>query len=473
MSSDEENSAKKASNKEVLTGVIVSIASVAAGTAIAWSSPVNPKLSEDTLHDTPLDRVATEIEKSWIGSLVALGAFITPFIAGPLSDKIGRKWTLLSSAIFFILSFILLLTTRSVTQIYIARLIQGFGVGFVMTVQPMYIGEIASDAVRGALGSLMQLFITVGILYVYVIGPYNTYYELQWACLAIPIVFFATFFFMPESPNYLISRGRKDDATKALVFLRGKKPEEVQEEISVLEKNIQLAMEKAGSYVDVFRGKANTKALTISVGLCVFQQLSGINAVLFYTQDIFLKAVGKSGESTHGAPDSALSTIIVGAVMMGASGVTPLIVDRLGRKVLLLFSAAGIVVALGFLGLFFMLDAHNYEIVQSLGWLPVTALIVFVIVYCFGFGPLPWAVMGEMFSAEIKSKASAVVAGSCWFLGFCVTLGFEPLDTALGTHWAFWLFGICSAGGFIFVLLIVFETKGLTSQQIQDKLNGL
>lgn len=151
---------------------------------------------------------------------------------------------------------------------------------------------------------------------------------------------------MPESPNYLISQGRKEDASKALVFLRGKSMEEVQDEISVLEKNIQLAMEKTGSYVDVFRSKANTKALSISVGLCVIQQLSGINAVLFYTQDIFLKATGGKEAQNSGGLDAALSTIIVGAVMMCASGVTPLIVDRLGRKILLLFSSAGMTVAL-------------------------------------------------------------------------------------------------------------------------------
>lgn len=151
---------------------------------------------------------------------------------------------------------------------------------------------------------------------------------------------------MPESPNYLISQGRKEDATKSLVFLRTKSSEAVQEEISVLEKNLQLAMEKAGSYVDLFRNKANTKALSISVGLVVIQQLSGINAVLFYTQDIFLKATGGKGAESSGGLDSALSAIIVGVVMMGASGVTPLIVDRLGRKILLLFSSAGMTVSL-------------------------------------------------------------------------------------------------------------------------------
>lgn len=190
------------------------------------------------------------------------------------------------------------------------------------------------------------MLILVGILYVYVIGPYNTYYELQWSCLVIPIVFLIAFFFMPESPNYLISKGRRDDASKALVFLRGKSVEAIQEEISVLEKNIQLSMEKAGSYIDVFRSKANTKALSIGVGLVVIQQLSGINAVLFYTQDIFLKATGGKGAESAGGLDSAMSAIVVGVVMMGASGVTPLIVDRLGRKILLLFSSAGMTVSL-------------------------------------------------------------------------------------------------------------------------------
>lgn len=186
------------------------------------------------------------------------------------------------------------------------------------------------------------IFTLAGILYVYAIGPYVTYYQLQWACLIIPIVFAIAFFFMPESPHFLLAKGRKDEAAVTIKFLRGKNDIAVQEEVSYLQKSIQESLEKNGSYIDIFRNKASTKALIISVGLLAFQQLSGINAVLFYSTDIFLKASGNNG----GGLDPNVSTILVGAVMVMASGVTPFVVDKLGRKIILLFSAAGMAISL-------------------------------------------------------------------------------------------------------------------------------
>lgn len=126
-----------------------------------------------------------------------------------------------------------------------------------------------------------------------------------------------------------------------------------------------------------------------------------------------------------------------------------------------------------FLGLYFILDSNKSEIVPSLSWLPVVSLIAFVFVYCVGFGPLPWAVLGEMFSPEVKSQASTIVATTCWILGFLVTKYFSAVDSALGTHWSFWIFGIFCGIAFMFTSTLMFETKGLTLQQIQDKLNGI
>lgn len=189
---------------------------------------------------------------------------------------------------------------------------------------------------------LYLCFALAGILYVYAIGPYVTYYHLQWACLVIPIVFAIAFFFMPESPHFLLAKGRKDEAAAAIKFLRGKNDTAVQEEVSHLQKTIQESLERNGSYIDIFRNKASTKALIISVGLLVFQQLSGINAVLFYATDIFLKASGNNG----GGLDANVSTILIGTVMVLASGVTPFVVDKLGRKIILLFSAAGMAISL-------------------------------------------------------------------------------------------------------------------------------
>lgn len=136
------------------------------------------------------------------------------------------------------------------------------------------------------------------------------------------------------------------------------------------------------------------------------------------------------------------------------------------------FSSISMCISLAFLGFYFFASEKKYEIAASITWLPVVSLIVFVLVYCVGFGPLPWAVMGEMFAPEVKSVASSIVASTCWILGFLVTKYFASIVAALGSHWAFWIFGICCACAFAFVTLVVVETRGLSMQQIQDKLNG-
>lgn len=129
-------------------------------------------------------------------------------------------------------------------------------------------------------------------------------------------------------------------------------------------------------------------------------------------------------------------------------------------------------ISLAVLGFYFLASTSKWEIANSLSWLPVVTLIIFVLVYCVGFGPLPWAVMGEMFAPEVKSVASSMVASCCWILGFLVTKYFAAVASGLGSHWAFWIFGIFCACAFAFVMFVVIETKGLSLQQIQDKLNG-
>jgi len=129
------------------------------GTTLGWTSPIGPKLKAADTSDSPLSRPITSDEDAWISSLIAVGALVAPFVAGPMADRIGRKWVLLSSSLFFVLAFGLNMVASQVWILYMSRLIQGFGVGFVMTVQPMYVGEISTANVRGATGSLMQLFI--------------------------------------------------------------------------------------------------------------------------------------------------------------------------------------------------------------------------------------------------------------------------------------------------------------------------
>lgn len=173
-----------------------------------------------------------------------------------------------------------------------------------MTCTPMYVGEISTDDTRGALGSFMQLFIVSGILYVYCIGPFVTFEALQWACLAVPIVFAICFYFMPDSPYYHMGKGNHEEAEKSLMYLRGKSAEGVKEELHAIQTSVEEAMQNKGTMADLFRELSNRKALIISAGLIIFQQLSGINVVLFYSQMIF--------EKTGSDLEPAIATIIVG-----------------------------------------------------------------------------------------------------------------------------------------------------------------
>lgn len=207
-----------------------------------------------------------------------------------------------------------------------------------MTVAPMYVGEISTDASRGALGSLMQLFIVGGILYVYAIGPYVSYWVMQYFCLAVPIVFAGLFFLMPESPYWYIGKNRKEEAVKALRFIRGKSTEGVQDELNAIQTSVDAAMQNKASLMDLFATRGNVKALCIGSGLVAFQQLSGINVILFYSTSIF--------EKTGSSLEPAVATIMVGVVQVLASACTPLIADRLGKKLILLISAAGMCLSL-------------------------------------------------------------------------------------------------------------------------------
>lgn len=157
---------------------------------------------------------------------------------------------------------------------------------------------------------------------------------------------------------------------------------------------------------------------------------------------------------------------------MVASGLTPIVVKKLGKRIMLLVSAASMCLAMGLMGLYFYLKENDPETAKSISWLPIAALVLFIILYCLGFGPLPWAVLGEMFPSNVKSYASSVVASACWILGFLITLFFSTLVSSIGSAFSFWVFAVCCAVAIPFTFIFVFETKGMSLQQIQDKLNG-
>lgn len=407
----------------------------------------------------------SKTEEGWIGSLLPLGAAIGPFAAGIAADTIGRKKTLLISAVPFIIAFILNIVATNVYYFFISRFLCGLSVGLVFTVLPMYIGEISDDEVRGSLGSLMQLFIVIGLLFSYSLGPYLSVQLFNIILLVPPVAFLVIFlFFIPESPYYLIQADNVDSAEESLMKLRAKSKYDVQKELETMKGLVQEAQQNKGNFFDIFKSRGLTMALFLSVSLVTLQQFSGINIILFYTQDIFTDA----GVSL--APE--ICTIIVGIVQVGASGATPMLVERKGKRFLLLVSALGMGLSQGVLAYFFYLKDDKHSDVSAIGWVPIASLIAYMIAYCLGFGPLPWAVMGELFPGNIKSVASTATASGCWVLGFLLTNYFGIVAELIGKSGSFGIFSVCCFGAILFTYKLLPETTGKSLQEIQDILNG-
>ena len=449
---------------QYVAAAAANLCTVSAGAMMGWTSPVLPKLV-NSVDDNPFGRVITADENSWIGSLVSIGAMIGPFVAAYMAEGFGRKRTLLASTVPFLIGWILIGTAQVVVQMYVARVLLGFALGFAFTVVPMYCGEIAETSVRGALGSFLQLFCTIGLLYSYAIGPYVPYLAFWILCALVPCIFFACFFTMPESPMYLLKVGRRDEAIAALARLRGKSAASVQKEADEMQAAIEESFREEVKFTDLFTVKANVKALIYTCLLVSFQQLSGINVVLFYMEGIF--------KSAKVPLETSIATVIVGIVQVFASGVTPLVADRLGRKVLLIFSGVGEIVSLGALGIYMYLQDVQKSDVSSISFLPILSLVVFISTYSVGWGPLPWTVMGEMFSSNVKSKASGITVCMCWFLSFIITKYSDDLQTAFGNYMLYWVFGVFCVISVVFTILVLPETKGKSLQEIQDELNGV
>lgn len=459
-----ENMTEKGSKfVQFLAAAAGNICIVATGAMLAWTSPVLPNLEKD---GGPLGSKITSEQSSWIASLMALGTIPGSFVAGYLGERWGRKRTALFAVVPFSIGWALVATASHVAQLYVARLIFGFALGIPFTVLPMYCGEIAETSIRGALGSFLQLFITIGLLYSYAIGPFVSYTVFWILCAILPVLFFVCFVMMPESPYFLLSKGRREEAIAALAKLRSKSEGAVQKEADEIQAIIDEAFRDQVSISDLFKVKANLKALIYTCALASFQQLTGINVVLFYMQSIFI-AAGTS-IPTEQAP------IIIGVVQVIASAVTPLIVDRSGRRMLLVFSGIGETISLIALGLYFYLKEvqHADDVVAQISWLPIVALIIYISTYSVGWGPLPWAVMGEMFASNVKAKASGITVSVCWFLAFLATKFSKNLETAFGNYVLFWMFGAFCILSILFTVFLLPETKGKSLKQIQNELNG-
>lgn len=248
---------------------------------MGWTAPTERRL-KDGEYGFPI----SDQEFSWIGSGLTLGAACMCVAIGSILNKLGRKITMLLMVLPFLVGWALVIWAANFVMMLIGRILLGIAAGSFCVAAPIYIGEIAQKEIRGSLGTYFQLMLTIGILYAYVIGNSVNVFWLSIICGIIPIVFGCIFVFMPESPMFLVSRNRMEYAANSLKWLRGAQYD-YSEELQTLQANDAADKERNVSFREALSRKATIRGLTISLGLMFFQQVSGINAVIFYQTEIF------------------------------------------------------------------------------------------------------------------------------------------------------------------------------------------
>jgi len=396
-----------------------------------------------------------------VAALLTFGCLIGALFTGYFTEKFGRKKVMISSAVVYIASALGCALAESAAMLIVFRVLSGLAVGATSVVAPMYISEIAPAHNRGRLVSLNQFAITIGIVLAYIfdyllIGLGENSWRYMLAVPGLFGVLYLVFLIakFPESPRWLLAHGRKVEAITVLTSIGGEKL--VEQELPEMEKALHAEKKKDKMSVgELFKGKTG-KIVLIGTIIAALQQITGINAVIMFAPDIF-QAAG----STKG--DSIMQAMIIGMVNFLMTIVALWLVDKKGRKTLLLWGAAGMIASLAYLSWEFAKPVQN-------GFGIMTALLLYISFFAASFAPVMWVIISEIYPNRIKGVAMSFSTAVSWLCTF-LTVYFAPIiHGALGLQYLFGIFGVFSIIAFVFVKFWIPETKGKSLEQIEREL---
>jgi sugar porter (SP) family MFS transporter len=388
-------------------------------------------------------------------SSVLLGSLIGAVAGGVLADRLGRRRLLIVTAIVFGLGAVAAALAPGTASLIGARVVAGAAIGIASFVAPLYISEIAPVAIRGKLVSINQVALTSGIVLSYCIDyafAGTQAWRWMFAMAVIPAAAFGIgLLFIPNSPRWLAGRGRTDQARAVLKRIRA--PEQVEVELNQIQQSVG---QQKGNWSELLSPFLRP-AMIVGVGLAIAQQITGINTVIYYAPTIF-KFAGLSSASV-----AILASVGVGVVNVVFTLVAMQLIDRVGRRPLLLASLAGMALGLTVLGLAFSLP----QLSGSLGWIAVASLMVYVGSFAVGLGPVFWLILSEIYPLRIRGRAMSVGTVANWSANLIVALSFLTLTQVLGKAFTFWLYGVVTIGAWLFAFFLVPETKGKTLEEIE------
>ncbi|CAG9853755.1 unnamed protein product [Phyllotreta striolata] len=444
---------------QYLAAVSVCLGAWSTGTVLGWTANVTDDLKSGKLNGL---KMANE-ELEWAGSCCTLGAMAACLPIGFLADALGRKPTCLATVAPFVLGWLLITYSMNHLMVYVGRVLTGAAGGAFVVIGPIYIAEIAQTHIRGRLATFVQVFIVVGVLYDEVLGWALPMFAYNVACLVVPIVFGVMFAFQPETPVYQLKKGPPEQAEKSLRHFRGKNYD-FKEELALIEREIEEER-KMGTFRQEMKTKANRKATCICIALMLYQQLTGVNGLSFYSKDILLQ----SGSIVP----QHFAVIATGVVGLISTLLAATIIDRNGRRVLLQLSCALCALSTFLLSFYFTLTFRLFDAVKNVQYInviPPTAFLLFCLGFNVGLGPIPWLAAAELVSPAVKQFIGSLACFTNWLTAFLVTRFCLTMAERIGSDYTFYIFTGITISCIFFVFFFVPETKNLRYDRIKEEL---
>ena len=401
----------------------------------------------------------------WTVGIALLGTILGALIAGKPADKFGRKPTLFAIGILYVIGALGTALTSNLVAFDIFRFLGGIGVGAASVCAPIYTAEVSPPAVRGRLVGLVQFNIVFGILLAYlsnyiIVSTMSADVAWRWmfGVMALPAaIFLALLFTVPETPRWLMSVGRDaegEEVARRLATTNAEADQVIHDIHSALN-----AAENAPNVPFFTRGHA--KVILLAFTIAMFNQLSGINAVLYYAPEVMRQA----GAATNTA---FLMSVGVGAMNLVATMAALTVIDKIGRRKLMLVGSIGYIISLGFLSWVMFYYAGHYDATSS--WLVLAGLMVFIAAHAFGQGAVIWVFISEIFPNRIRGRGQALGSLTHWVFAWITSTAFPAVIAVLGGGVAFGIFAVCMVAQLIWVIRVMPETKGVPLEEMEHKL---
>lgn len=447
--------------------ICANLATLIYGLSIGWLSPNLELLLTPA---TPLNSgQITVAEAGWIGSIGTVGCVLAVLICGWVAEIAGRKAALMLIGVTQLASWVVVIFGSNLNMIYTFRILGGFAGGGTFSVIPMFVSEISEDKIRGSLGAVLSITCNIGILLGFILCYYLEYYTVTYIALAFCILYSVGCMFLPESPQYLFTKEKKDRAIRSLRFYRGEADNESSKFISEVAKFKEIgnvpkdSTRRVQLHIKDLLNKATLKGILICVIVMMFHPMSGSVPLITFTDRIFK-------ESGSDLPP-ATCAMIVAAIQLVGSYVSSVTVDKAGRKVLLVTSALGCAICSATMGTYKFLIVNGFELTYF-KWIPVTTLSGLVFITAIGIGIVPFIIMPEILEPRVRGFVITWCLLEFHAVAFMVVKLFPTVVDKVGLYAVMWFFSCCCVAAALFVIFYVPETKGKSFEEITESLDS-